>query len=43
MGVEGRSERETGIEIEAAQDRSLQTEYYTTEILKTETESKCRM
>jgi len=39
VAVGGRSDRETGIEIVAAQDRSLQTKYHTTEILQTETET----
>jgi hypothetical protein len=34
---------ETGSEIMAAQDQALQTEYHTTKILQTETDSKCRM
>jgi len=34
---------ETESEIVAAQDRELQTEYYTTKILNTETDSKCRL
>jgi len=34
---------ETESEIVAAQDQALQTNYYTTKILNTETESKCRL
>jgi hypothetical protein len=34
---------ETGSEIMAAQDQALQTECRATEILQTETESKCRL
>ena len=34
---------ETESEIKAAQDRALQTKYHATEILHTETESKCRL
>ena len=33
---------ETGSEIVAAQDRAVQTRYYATKILSTETDSKCR-
>jgi hypothetical protein len=39
MAVEGRSESE----IKAAQDQTLQTEYYATEMLQTGTDSKCRL
>ena len=34
---------ETESEIVAAQDQALQTKYYSTKILNTETESKCRL
>jgi hypothetical protein len=34
---------ETESEIVAAQDQALQTKYYATKILKTETDSKCRL
>jgi len=34
---------ETGSEIVAAQDQALQTKYYVTKILNTETDSKCRL
>ena len=34
---------ETGSEIVAAQDQALQTKYYATKILNTETDSKCRL
>jgi len=34
---------ETESEIVAAQDRALQTKYYATKILNTETDSKCRL
>ena len=34
---------ETESEIVAAQDQALNTKYYTTKILHTETESKCRL
>ena len=34
---------ETKIEIVAAQGQGLQTKYYTTKILNTETDSKCRL
>jgi len=34
---------ETGSEIMAAQDQTLQTEYHETKILQTETERKCRL
>ena len=34
---------ETESEIVAAQDQALQTKYYATKILTTETESKCRL
>jgi hypothetical protein len=34
---------ETRTEIIAAQDQVLQTKYHSTNILETETESKCRM
>ena len=34
---------ETESEIVAAQDQALQTKYYTTKILNTETDSKCRL
>jgi hypothetical protein len=33
---------ETGSEVMATQDQELQTKYYATKILQTETESKCR-
>jgi hypothetical protein len=33
----------TGTEVVAAQDRALQTKYYVTKILNTETDSKCRL
>jgi len=34
---------ETESEIVETQDRALQTKYYTTKILNTETDSKCRL
>jgi hypothetical protein len=34
---------ETESEIVAAQDQAIQTKYYATEILNTETDSKCRL
>ena len=34
---------ETEIEIVAAQDQEIQTKYYATKILSTETDSKCRL
>jgi hypothetical protein len=34
---------ETGSEIVAAQDQALQTKYHATKILRTETDSKCRL
>jgi len=34
---------ETESEIVAAQDQAIQTKYYTTKILNTETDSKCRL
>jgi len=34
---------ETASETVAAQDRALQTKYYATKILNTETDSKCRL
>ena len=34
---------ETECEIVAAQDQTLQTKYYATKILNTETDSKCRL
>jgi len=34
---------ETKSEIVAAQDQALQTKYYATKILNTETDSKCRL
>jgi len=34
---------ETESEIVAAQDRALQTKYFATKILNTETDSKCRL
>jgi len=34
---------ETESEIVAAQDQALQTKYYLTKILNTETDSKCRL
>jgi hypothetical protein len=34
---------ETESEIVAAQDQAIRTKYYTTEILNTETDSKCRL
>ena len=34
---------ETESEIVAAQDQALQTKYYATKILRTETNSKCRL
>jgi hypothetical protein len=34
---------ETGSEIVAARDQALQTKYYATKILNTETDSKCRL
>jgi hypothetical protein len=43
MAVGGELKGESGSEIMAAQDVALQTEYRVTEILQTETESRCRM
>ena len=40
---EGDLKAETEIEIVAAQDQALQTEYYVTKIFNTETDSKCRL
>ena len=34
---------ETESEVVAAQDQALQTKYYATKILNTETDSKCRL
>ena len=39
----GDLKEETESEIVAAQDQTLQTKYYATEILDTETDSKCRL
>jgi Ni,Fe-hydrogenase III component G len=39
----GNLKAETESEIVAAQDKTLQTKYYATKILNTETESKCRL
>jgi len=39
----GDLEAETESEIVAAQDQALQTKYYATKILNTETDSKCRL
>jgi hypothetical protein len=36
-------EAETESEIVAAQDQALQTKYYATKMLNTETDSKCRL
>jgi len=41
--LRGDQKLETGSEIIAAQDQTLQTEYQLTKILQTVTESKCRM
>jgi hypothetical protein len=41
--VRGDLKRESGSEIIAAQDQTLQTKYHLTKILQTETERKCRM
>ena len=38
----GELKAETESEIVAVQDRAIQTEYYETKILNTETDSKCR-
>jgi len=43
MAIEGDLKAETGSEIVAAQDQTLQTKYYATKILKTKTDSKCRL
>jgi hypothetical protein len=43
MAVKGRHERRTENEIVAAQEQALQTKYYATKILQTETESNCRL
>ena len=39
----GELKAETESEIVAAQDQALQTKYYATKILSTETDSKCRL
>jgi hypothetical protein len=39
----GNLKAENEIEIVAAQDQALQTKYYATKILNTETDSKCRL
>jgi Ni,Fe-hydrogenase III component G len=39
----GALKAETKSEIVAAQDQALQTKYYATKILNTETDSKCRL
>jgi hypothetical protein len=41
--LKGNLKAETGSEIVAAQDQALNIKYYTTKILHTETESKCRL
>jgi len=41
--LKGDLKAETESEIVAAQDQALQTKYYATKILKTETDSKCRL
>ena len=41
--LKGDLKAETEIEIVAAQDQALQTKYYATKILNTETDSKCRL
>ena len=41
--LKGDLEAETESEIVAAQDQALQTKYYATKILNTETDSKCRL
>jgi hypothetical protein len=41
--AKGNLKAETESEIVAAQDQVLQTKYYTTKILNTETDSKCRL
>jgi Ni,Fe-hydrogenase III component G len=39
----GNLKAETEIEIVAAQDKALNTKYYATKILRTESDSKCRL
>ena len=39
----GHLKAETESEVVAAQDQALQTKYYATKILNTETDSKCRL
>ena len=41
--TKGDLKAETESEIVAAQDQALQTKYYATKILNTETDSKCRL
>jgi hypothetical protein len=41
--TKGETEAETESEIVAAQDQALKTKYFATKILKTETDSKCRL
>jgi len=41
--LRGYLKEEAGSEIMAAKDQALQTKYHATNILQTETESKCRM
>ena len=41
--LKGDLKAETESEIVAAQDQALQTKYYATKILSTETDSKCRL
>jgi hypothetical protein len=41
--TKGDLKAETESEIVAAQDQALQIKYYATKILKTETDSKCRL
>jgi len=41
--LRGDREGETGSEIIAAQDQTLQTKYHSAKILQTETENKCRI
>ena len=40
---QGDLKAETESEVMAAQDQALQTKYYATKILSTETDSKCRL
>ena len=43
LSVKRGPEAETGSEMIAAHDQALQTKYYATKILQTETDSKCRL